>query len=118
TVRFLFPARDQLLSQLDLAFFSTHKMFPHFTLGAAFARHFFEPNRLPGRHAVLLSTRSNHGIHSPVLLNKDKQRLYMELPITLGEFGRYSLGAHFPFDRSGSRRRRLQPARPNEVRLP
>src|SRR5262249_27256926 len=44
---------------------------------ANFSGYLFQPNRLSGRHAILLSARSDHGIHSELLLSEDKHPLYI-----------------------------------------
>src|SRR5438094_9269608 len=55
-----------------------------FQVGTDIDGQFLQSNRLSGRHTVLLSALSDHGIHSRILLDKDKQPLYMKEPLPLG----------------------------------
>src|SRR5262245_41369499 len=40
---------------------------------ARVARQSFQPDRLSRRHSILFAARFDHGVHSGVLLNKDKR---------------------------------------------
>src|SRR6185369_10887831 len=67
---------NQWAAKLNVAVVFDEQYFTEFNLSAKFTGHFFEPNGLSGRHAVLLAARLDHRVHSETLLRKDKPRLY------------------------------------------
>src|SRR5262249_53429854 len=60
---------------LDVPFVFDEKYIPELNLCADFAGYRFQPNRLPGRYAVLFPTRSDHGVHR-LSSSRDKLSLY------------------------------------------
>src|SRR5207249_625681 len=77
--------RKHRQAKLDVTVVLDKQDILYFQFGTEIAGRFLQPNRLSGRYTVLLSARSDHGIHSRILLDKDKQSLYMKNPLPLGE---------------------------------
>ena len=68
--------RNQRTPDLDVAIVFDEQNITQLNFSADFTGYLFQPNRLSGRHPILLTARFDHGVHSDILLRKDKPQLY------------------------------------------
>ena len=71
---------DERIANLDVPVVFDEQHIAQLNSSTHFSGYLFKPNRLSGRHAVLLSARSDHGVHSELLLTEDKQKVYSFAP--------------------------------------
>src|SRR5437867_4685633 len=71
---------DERIANLDVPVVFDEQHIAQLNFSTHFSGYLFKPNRLSGRHAVLLSARSDHGVHSELLLTEDKQKVYSFAP--------------------------------------